>query len=126
MTTTTDLVKAIRAVAASKPDFIYTNQEGYAGMCSYFGEGVGKPEGQCCIVGQALKNLEVDTTVLQLSELDFMSPTIDKVIIDGMVDIPFSKGREVKWLNLVQACQDAGYTWAESVTAADKEFPLAA
>lgn len=126
MTTTTDLVKEIREIAASNPDFNYKEQEGYNGSCSYFGAGVGNLEGQCCIVGQALKNLEVDTTNLMVTESDFTTPTINKAVVDYMVDIKIARARELKWLDLVQGYQDAGFPWAEAVQSADKESPLAA
>lgn len=124
MTTATELIQEVRKIAAEQPDFIYSDQtESTLNLCSYFGRAIGDEAGSPCIVGQALKNLEVPMEGLQEVEHAGEDSDISTVLDMGYVDIDYS-GAEAMWLAQVQMKQDLGYDWAEAVEEADKWVTL--
>lgn len=123
MTTATELIQEVRKIAAERPDFIYSNQGVDTNLCSYFGRAVGDESGSPCIVGQALKNLEVNTEELWEVEHAGKDSDIGTVLGRGYVDIECT-GIEAMWLARVQMRQDDGLSWAEAVEEADKWVAL--
>lgn len=124
MTTAAELIQEVRKVAEERPDFIYSDQtEPNNILCSYFGRAIGDESGSPCIVGQALKNLEVDTEVLLKAEKAGEETDICTVLDRGYVDIECTVN-EAMWLAKVQSKQDDGYAWAQAVESADKWVEL--
>ena len=124
MTTAAELIQEVRKVADERPDFIYSDQtESTLNLCSYFGRAIGDETGSPCIVGQALKNLEVDTEVLMEVEHFGEDSDISTVLDRGYVDVEYT-GSEAMWLAKVQLKQDLGYAWAHAVEEADKWVAL--
>lgn len=111
--TTKDLVKEVKKIASENPDFIYMAEH-----CSYFGQEVGDPTGQCCIVGQAFKNLNIDTSGIEEGG-QITSPNAYTVIYQGMVDIQIDSESDVIWLSKVQGVQDQSKPWGEAVVRAN-------
>lgn len=116
--TTKDLIDEVRKVAEAEPDFVY-NEEGSESECSYFGRDRGDTSGSPCIVGKALKNLEVDTSVLLARESGGFGDRIGFALSNGLVPVTSLVDSERTWLNAVQDYQDCGLTWAVSVKRAD-------
>ena len=124
MTTATELIQEVRKIAAERPDFIYSDQtESTLNLCSYFGRAIGDESGSPCIVGQALKNLEVPMEGLLEVEHAGKDSDISTVLAMGYVDIDYSGGEAI-WLDKVQMKQDDGKPWAEAVEEADKWVTL--
>lgn len=124
MTTATELIQEVRKIAAERPDFIYSGQpNGSHCLCSYFGRAIGDEAGSPCIVGQALKNLEVPMEGLREVEHAGEDSDISTVLDRGYVDIEYT-GSEAMWLAKVQMKQDDGETWAKAVEEADKWVAL--
>lgn len=119
--TTKDLVKEVKKIASENPDFIYAGK-----YCSYFGQEVGDPTGQCCIIGQAFKNLNIDTSGIKEGG-KITSPNIYIIIHRGMVDIQIDSDSDVIWLAKVQSVQDRKDPWGEAVDRANNymEWPNA-
>lgn len=124
MTTATELILEVRKVAEERPDFMYWDQpNGTHFLCSYFGQAIGDEDGSPCIVGQALKNLEVPMEGLREVEHAGEDSDISTVLDRGYVDIEYT-GSEAMWLAKVQMKQDDGETWAKAVEEADKWVTL--
>lgn len=117
--TTKDLIDEVRRVSELEPDFVY-NEDGSESECSYFGRDRGDTSGNPCIVGKALKNLEVDTTKLLARESNGTGGRIGFVLLKGFIPVTSLVDSERAWLNAVQFYQDCGLTWAVSVKRADK------
>ena len=120
-TTTKDLIEEVKKIASEDPDFIYT-----AKHCSYFGQEVGDPTGQCCIVGQAFKNLNIDTFGIEENGKPLYkgsgkttSPNISMVIQRGMVNIEVDSELDIIWLSKVQSVQDRNKPWGEAIASAN-------
>lgn len=116
--TTKDLINEVRKVAEAEPDFVY-NEGGKSSGCSYFGPERGDTSGSPCIVGKALKNLEVNTKILLARESDGTSDRIGFALFNGLVPVTSLIPRERAWLDSVQNSQDCGLSWAVSVKRAD-------
>lgn len=117
--TTTQLIEEVRKVASMNPEFVYGDA---ITSCSYFGQAIGNNTGQCCIIGQAFKNLEVDTEQLFSAEARGDSPTIRLAVEDKLVDILVGHPQELNWLDSVQRGQDTGWSWSYALIDADKSF----
>ena len=116
--TTKDLIDEVRKVAEAEPDFVYI-VAGSEAKCSYFGPALGDTSGSPCIVGKALKNLEVNTEILRARESDGNNDRIGFALANGLVPVTSLVTHERAWLNEVQNSQDCGRSWADSVKRAD-------
>lgn len=124
MTTAAELIQEVRKIAEERPGFIYSDQpNGTHFLCSYFGRAIGDEAGGPCIVGQALKNLEVPMEGLLEVENAGEDSDISTVLDRGYVDIEYT-GSEAMWLAKVQMKQDDGNSWAQAVEEADKWVAL--
>ena len=121
MTTATQVIEEVRRLAAEQPDFVYSEQEGAVGECSYFSCAIGDSSGQACIVGQALASLNVDMSDLKRKEDKGIGMAICTVLEQGVVEIPYTE-EEARWLGNVQYYQDREEPWARAVALADKEM----
>lgn len=121
MVNTKQLIEEVRKIASENPEFVYGDA---ITSCSYFGRTIGDSTGQRCIIGQAFKNLEVDTEQLFSAEGRGDSPTIRLAIEDKLVDILVGHGRELNWLDSVQRGQDNGWSWSYALVVADKKFSV--
>lgn len=124
MTTATELIQEVRKIAAERPDFIYSNQGVDTDLCSYFGRAVGDESGSPCIIGQALKNLGVNTSRLKQAEDDYDDGTnIAAALDEQFIDLTYTV-QEARWLDKAQSAQDFGNPWAKAVEVADKWVTL--
>lgn len=114
MVNTKQMIEEVRKIASENPDFTYGGPR-----CSYFGSTLGVLEGQCCIIGQAFKNLGVDTAKLLSQEEDDFSPSVEHTITAGIVDVDILSDKDLDWLSSVQTCQDAKWSWEDAVRYAD-------
>lgn len=119
--TTTQLIEEVRKIASENPEFVYWDA---ITSCSYFGRTIGDTSGQRCIIGQAFKNLEVDTEQLFSAEGRGDSPTIRRAVGDKLVDILVGHRHELNWLDIVQGGQDNGWSWSYALVVADKKFSM--
>ena len=115
--TTQDLIDEVRKIAKEMPDFVYATA--FTKGCSYFGRQIGDPTGQCCIMGQAFKNLGVDTS--KIDESHEGVSTVGGLILDNLIPVTYLNNSQVEWLDNVQRLQDEGFSWGETVVIAD--FP---
>lgn len=122
--TAADLICEVRAVAAERPDFVYSSQSGASIMeCSYFGQAIGDPTGEPCIVGQAFKRLGGAPEGLLEAE---GSESLDDAFLGtgiGYILERFEIQRtteQAKWLAAVQRAQDTGDSWRFAVEHADE------
>lgn len=125
MTTATELIQEVRKIAAERPDFVYGKQGLFSpDTCSYFGRDIGDESGSPCIIGQALKNLGVDTSRLKQAEDEYD----DNIGIASALDVRHIEisytDREALWLSHVQTKQDSDRPWAEAIEEADKWVTL--
>lgn len=124
MTTATELIQEVRKIAAERPDFVYGKQGVDNDTCSYFGRDIGDESGSPCIIGQALKNLDVDTSRLKVAE----DQLADDLLISSALDAEYIElqytDREAQWLQKVQTEQDYNECWAKAVEEADKWVTL--
>lgn len=120
-TTAKELIEEVRKIAKENPDFVYAKQEGRTNddNCSYFGRAIGDETGTPCIVGQALKNLEVDTSALKEYEVLSIGSAIGDVLARELVAVEYTDS-ERQWLDRVQYSQDIMGSWGEAVVYADK------
>lgn len=116
--TTKDLIDEVRKVAEAEPDFVYKAGDSES-KCSYFGRDRGDTSGNPCIVGKALKNLEVDTSVLLARESGGFGDRIGFALFNGFIPVTSQVKLERSWLDRVQNSQDSGLTWSDSVKCAD-------
>ena len=124
MTTATELIQEVRKIAAERPNFVYGKQGVDNDSCSYFGRDVGDETGSPCIIGQALKNLGVDTSRLKEAEDHLADDLVISSALDaGHIEIAYTD-REAQWLLHVQTKQDSDETWAKAVEEADKWVTL--
>lgn len=113
--TTQDLIDEVRKIAEEMPDFVYGSPSTKG--CSYFGREVEDPTGQCCIMGQAFKNLKVDTS--QIDESPEGLSTVGELIWGQVIPVTPLNESQVEWLERVQALQDDGISWGEAVSIVD-------
>lgn len=115
------LIKAVRAVAAEKPDYRYDIDE--QGQCTY--QRHGKPD---CIVGQGLARIGVPVSDLAAFDAcgDTPRPAASEGILSADIDTILTRAyglsrydEDVRWLSLVQQNQDSGQTFGEAVRNAD-------
>lgn len=117
MITESQLIERIRIVAATEPDFVYQ----CAGACNYLPN-----QHNCCgcIVGEALIDLGVDRSLLQV--LDDWAPQGIAVswgsnpvlsLFNGILE---PKALVSPWVRRVQAAQDDYQTWGEAIRNADE------
>lgn len=123
MTTSKELIEEVRKIAKENPDFVYAKQEGRDtdDKCSYFGRAIGVGLGTPCIVGQALKNLEVDTSALKVYEEEVLGIQIGDVLERELLNVEYNDS-ELNWLNRVQFSQDIMGSWSEAVSYADNGY----
>lgn len=119
--TTADVIAEVRKIAREDPDFVYGDG---SNTCSYFGPSLGVTNGSPCIIGKALHNLEVDTSILFKREAVSYSDRIGFVLKEGFVPVVSKVNSERIWLNRVQNQQDFGKSWSEAVVLADQEVEL--
>ena len=119
MVNTKQMIEEVRKIASENPEFVYG---GAVTSCSYFGRTIGDTSGQCCIIGQALKNLEVDTEQLFSAEVRGDGPTFRQAVHEKLVDILVGHPQELDWLDRVQRGQDNGWSWSYALIDADKMF----
>lgn len=112
---TQDLIEEVRKISAEMPDFVYMTDD--VSGCSYFGRGIGDPTGQCCIMGQAFKNLKVDTS--KIDESHEGVSVVGELIWDQVIPVTPLNKSQVYWLDRVQALQDEGISWGEAVSIVD-------
>lgn len=115
--TTQDLINEVRKIAKEKPDFVYATP--FTKGCSYFGRQIGDPTGQCCIMGQAFKNLNIDTS--NIDETPVGVSTVGDLILSEAIPVTYLNESQVEWLDNVQRLQDEGFPWGEAVSSVD--FP---
>ena len=113
--TTQDLIDEVRKIAEEMPDFVYATP--FTKGCSYFGREVGDPTGQCCIMGQAFKNLKIDTS--KIDETHENISTVGDLILTEDIPVTSLNELQVDWLDHVQALQDEGISWGEAVSIVD-------
>ena len=113
--TTQDLIDEVRKIAEEMPDYVYMT--GDVSGCSYFGREIGDPTGQCCIMGQAFKNLKIDTS--KIDETPVGVSTVGELIWNDEVPVVALDGSQVDWLDRVQRLQDEGISWGEAVSIID-------
>lgn len=113
--TTQDLIDEVRKIAEEMPDFVYGSPSTKG--CSYFGQEIGDPTGQCCIMGQAFKNLKVDTS--KIDETPVGVSTVGELIMNQDIPVTPLNKTQVDWLNRVQGLQDDGVSWGEAVSIVD-------
>ena len=106
-TTTQDLIDEVRKIAKEMPDFVYATP--FTKGCSYFGREVGDPTGQCCIMGQAFKNLKIDTS--KIDETHENISTVGDLILAEDIPVTYLDTSQVEWLDNVQLLQDEGISW---------------
>lgn len=113
---TKDLIAEVRKVAEAQPDYVYyvNNSDTELIGCSYLADALGNPEGQPCLIGQALRNLEVH--VPRKHE----NTEIDTLLNDCEIDVVVSDPEDVVWLYQVQNQQDSGHSWGQSVRYANQ------
>lgn len=110
-----ELVSKVREVAKENPTFVYTkkphdDQSFSAGGCEYTPDKM-NPYG--CIIGAGLLKMGIDTT---------QPPWNDNEPIDTILEgEAFTHYKQVKWLHVVQDCQDNGHPWGQAVETADRE-----
>lgn len=114
--TTQDLIEEVRKIPKEMPDFVYMT--GDVAGCSYFGRGIGDPTGQCCTMGQAFKNLKVDTS--KIDETPVGVSTVGELIWDQVIPVTSLNKTQVDWLDRVQGLQDDGVSWGEAVSIVDR------
>lgn len=117
--TTADLIVEVRKIAEAEPDYVYGDEDDRSG-CSYFTDRFGTTKGNPCIVGKALRNLEVDTSILRRREAYSHSDRIAFALVEGFVPVVSTVIVERDWLNSVQDYQDVGLSWSEAVKNADR------
>jgi hypothetical protein len=104
------LVRAVREIAAEKPNHVYKKQPD-TGHCLYVQEG-GVPG---CIVGQAATRIGVPVDALERWN------DIGQI---GIVLYRISRSDDrLSWLIHVQGSQDEGARWAEAVGIAEALYP---
>ena len=113
--TTQDLIDEVRKIAEEMPDFVYATP--FTKGCSYFGREVGDPTGQCCIMGQAFKNLKIDTS--KIDETHENISTVGDLILTEDIPVTYLDESQVEWLDNVQLLQDEGISWGEAVSIVD-------
>ena len=121
----TELIQAIRDLAAKYPNGLYQRPSNNpATQCSYI-KGIVKdgPETCGCIVGQALRIVDPNIQPLLFryptkSSTDLFQenyPGFDEILADL---------KAIDWIGDVQKNQDNELTWSECVRLADAAFPL--
>lgn len=108
------LILAVRAIAAEKPDFVYTN-DGY--QCLYRPKRLKSGVVSGCIIGEALRRIGISTAGLDTPGANGINTQLGRVGFN-------MNSQRVKWLGEVQAQQDTRGTWGTAVSMADKEYPL--
>ena len=113
------LVAEVRALAAEKPDFVYTaidfhsDADGGGEKCSYVHGNDGG-----CIVGQGALRAGMDLD--ELSEKD--NDGEDTSVSSQFMDYGLSTDA-LGWLSAVQYYQDTGSPWGAAVAHADDRIP---
>lgn len=113
--TPADVEREVRALAAERPDFVYTAQvsaDPNDVMCGYAGEQSNSTNGEGCIVGQALQRLGVSKMELLALDGEIATRVIED--ITGMI-----LADNTRWVRAVQAFQDMGMSWGGAVSFAD-------
>ena len=113
------LVAEVRALAAEKPDFVYTaidfhsDADGGGDKCSY----VHGDEGGC-IIGQAALRAGMDLDELREKDNDDQDTSVSFQFAEFGLSID-----ELGWLARVQFHQDLKLPWGAAVARADDEIP---
>lgn len=125
MITLKQLIEAIRQVAATEPDFVYSSG-GDQRTCEY----TPNDRNRCgCIVGEALVLLGVAPK--RLHNLDMLG-YVDNVTwgaprtVAELSDLVTAEALTSSWVRLVQEYQDNGSDWAGAVNRADERVGVPA
>lgn len=136
-----DLVTAVRKMAANDPDHRYmaplsafdgpsdpayvtwVQDVGFQGGCSYvYGSEWGNIVEVGCIVGQAAIEIGIAPADLEANEGQAGSGFAAAVFDLDLQDVQVSQ--EGRWLDIVQTEQDQGSTWEQAVREGDAQRPL--
>lgn len=119
-----DLVAKVRELAGAHPTAIYQSTDAN-GACYYTRglvrdhiDGEEKTIGVGCLMGQALKALDVPEETLY----EYEDSQICEVVEGLLLDVSEHSNAEIAWLADVQQKQDAGNSWGNAVQLADKRF----
>lgn len=108
----TELVKAIRDLAAESPDFVYTRQEvdpdSLSAPCNYWPD---EKNPQGCIVGAAMRKIGHSLDGIEFRGVAAFTALEDLALFQPSTGL---------WVNNVQSWQDKGLTWSEAVKKADE------
>lgn len=109
----TDLIQAVRDIAAGDPDHKYEplTECGHP-RCMYWDRALGEPS---CLIGRAAFRCGVSGDVLKM--WDERSCTL---ILDILAENPHGTNKQKEWLGRIQATQDAGMCWSSCVEVADR------
>lgn len=125
--TTPPIIQAVRDIAAARPDFQYTEQEGYESLkgCSYISVRPGSTQGEGCIIGQALSKVGIELDAVKKQEFNTTSsPAVDTLATEFPEWFEGCGDNEINWLTIVQERQDNGERWATAVESADHDNKL--
>lgn len=119
---TADLVQAVRNVAATLPDFKFSDDAG----CMYFedyydynDECLRPTSEPCCIIGHGFSRLGFTSEVFETENTTRVRTVINLLVERGEVT---ATKDDVKWLSFVQHRQDRGCSWSHAVAEADKSL----
>jgi hypothetical protein len=121
-----DLAKAVREAAAENPDFVYKprSYSNHKDVCVYT-----TPEGVAdCIIGVGLAKCG-DPVPAWNERTDYYASSDREIAIFGSEiweeyfgEITLAEETVLRWLALVQSCQDRGNTWSDAVGQADRDY----
>lgn len=113
------LVAEVRALAAEKPNFVYTaidfhsDADGGGDKCSYVHGNVGG-----CIIGQAALRAGMDLEELREKDNDADDTSVGSVFAGFGLSVD-----ALGWLSSVQHSQDTGMPWGSAVAHSDDRIP---
>lgn len=117
------VIEEVRKIANERPDFVYADQPLstptlQSNSCSYISASYGIPEGEGCIVGQALQKLGISEDALQEHEGYIASGVLIRLDIHDQEESEHTP--ELEWLDTVQSEQDTKKSWGEAIRVADE------
>jgi hypothetical protein len=113
MTTSAEVVAAVRAVVAEHPAVVYDRA---GGLCSFWPD-ERNPLG--CLVGAALDRLGLRDRLDRYWDGCDVATVLDVL---GVESVP----PEMRWLMQLQWAQDAGTVWRAAVAGDDRAWPVSA
>jgi len=114
-----EIVREIRRLAALEPYFVYKVPEG-SDRCRYVNSTSGS-----CIVGKAILNITPRNhkshvyETLSYFDTKPVAMSADDAVRD-LVNVSEKDEESLKWIDLVQHCQDNGLPWKLAVQRADE------